>query len=493
MANTKIISHTSIYAISTIIRNITGLVMLPIYTRYLNPSDYAILELLSMSIDFVGIVIANRIGDAVFRFYMTEPDEAKKKGIISTAFLLAVGLNSVGFLILFAGASVISQAVFGSANYAHFLLLFAITLITEALIRIPLHYIRAREKPWFFLAANVFKLFSQVALNIYFVVSLNLGVVGVIYGALISTSILGAILTVYTLKDTGLHFDLAKAKAIFLFSLPISIGGIASFFTTFGDRFFLTHFQSLETVGLYTLAYKFAFIYYALCFGSFNQMWDAQKYKVFNGTNPNATYRSVFNYLNLFMIAAGLAIALLIKEFLMLMSGQSFWLAANLVPTLLLAYLIHSWASYLNFGLLHSKQTKYIAYSDWGSAGLIFILYFALIPTLGAQGAGLATLLTFIFRAWFLHYHSKNYYDMELNFWPTFKLLTLAIVVWLCSQLLPPLNLWLAIVSKSVMLILFTALAIYLPILSGEERDQILLTLKKIGLSTAAKIPGLGK
>ena len=44
----KLVSHTSIYMLGDVLRYSVSLVMLPIYTRYLTPADYGVVELLTM-------------------------------------------------------------------------------------------------------------------------------------------------------------------------------------------------------------------------------------------------------------------------------------------------------------------------------------------------------------------------------------------------------------------------------------------------------------
>ena len=76
----KTAKHSAIYAIGTMFRRLTGLVMLPIYTRSLTPADYGVVELLSMAIEIAGILIGLRISQAMFRYYiLAETDNEKDK------------------------------------------------------------------------------------------------------------------------------------------------------------------------------------------------------------------------------------------------------------------------------------------------------------------------------------------------------------------------------------------------------------------------------
>jgi len=72
----KIISHGKIYLLGNILQRCVSFIMLPIYTRFLTPADYGTIELLSMILDFVGIILGLRIGQSIFRYYA---DYEKKK------------------------------------------------------------------------------------------------------------------------------------------------------------------------------------------------------------------------------------------------------------------------------------------------------------------------------------------------------------------------------------------------------------------------------
>ena len=96
----KAVSHAGIYALGNILRNAVSFIMLPIYTRYLTPADYGVIELLSMLIDFVSIIFGMRLGEAIFRFYSTTTSDRDQKTVISTSIFLSVLLNGVGMILV---------------------------------------------------------------------------------------------------------------------------------------------------------------------------------------------------------------------------------------------------------------------------------------------------------------------------------------------------------------------------------------------------------
>ena len=59
-------------------------VMLPVYTRYLRPSQYGAIELIEMSFDLLTMVAGARLHGGVFRYYYKAETETERNAVIST-------------------------------------------------------------------------------------------------------------------------------------------------------------------------------------------------------------------------------------------------------------------------------------------------------------------------------------------------------------------------------------------------------------------------
>src|SRR5688572_9044388 len=91
--------HTLVYTAGIILGKVASFVMLPVYTRYLTPADYGVLELLGMTIDVIGMITGIGLVAGVFKFYSAEEDAAEKNAFMSTAAVSVVGLAAVTSLI----------------------------------------------------------------------------------------------------------------------------------------------------------------------------------------------------------------------------------------------------------------------------------------------------------------------------------------------------------------------------------------------------------
>ena len=480
MNNSKrIVSHGSIYLLGDVLRYSVSLIMLPIYTRYLTPEDYGTVELLSMLIDFTAILFGARVGQSVFRFYCSASTDREKHGIISSALLLGFTFNGIGAItvILFSGQ--IASLIFSDPSLQDLIVLFAVTLFMLPLTELPLVHIRADKKPWLFFIASLTKLTLQLSLNIYFVVYRNLHVEGVIYSAVISSTLMAVFLTSRSLKLAGFSASISMCKKLFGFSLPIKIATIGSFYLAFGDRYILNHYTDLSQVGLYSLGYKFGFIFMMLSWTPFEKMWDSEKYAIQKTPDARETYQRTFLYFNLFMITLGLCISLFVKDLIRIMSAPEFHSAYSIVPVIIIAYLFQAWSKFCDLGILLSKKTSHLAIAETIAVIVITIAYLGLIPVFGIYGAAWATVIGFISRFLWINHKGSEFYNMQLP-WKKIFLIIATAGFCLALSFLTPEKTAMSIGSRIFLLMLYLTAIYNLPILSPYEKQVLLLKAKHL-------------
>lgn len=474
----SIVGDTKIYMFAEILRNSVSLVMLPIYTRYLTPSDYGSVELLSMLVDFAMIIFGARATEAVFRFYCTTGSSSEKKQVIASSLFLSFFMGVVGAAFVIALSEPLAMLVFDDIAYQRYIILFALTMVLMPLIEISFAYIRAMQNARLFFNFSILKLLIQVSLNIYFVVYLELHVEGVVYSTLFSFVIVGAILTSFTIFSVGMTVTKKACVQLFSFSLPMKLATLGAFFLTFGDRYILSIYTDLSHVGIYSLGYKFAFIFTILSWDAFEKMWDAQKYVIHKKVDARETYQKVFLYMNIVLFTIGLGFSLFVKDLLKIMSAPEFWSAYEVVPIIIMAYIIQSWGRYCDLGIMLQKKTMQIAYAQWFAVVVIAIAYFTLIPALGINGAAWATLIGFTSQFYWLNKKGKAYYDMRLP-WP--RVILVAVLAIACFGLtwFVPDELLLSIVFRVVIFAVFCLLLYVLPVLHDEHKEEIRSNVKK--------------
>jgi len=479
----KTLKHSAIYGIGELLRQLTGFVMLPIYTRYLTPSDYGVVELLTMTIAFVSIFIGLRISQAMFRFYILAEAEKDKQHTVSTVMVTIMVSGSLGSLVVYLAAAPVSMLLFGSTDYLYEVQLFSVVILFGAVIDVCLSYLRARQMPVLFVSIGVVTLVLQVSLNVLFVVFMDLHVKGVVYSVLISNSLIATGLAVYVLSQVGLSYSRSIASRIIKFIAPLMLASVAVFYVGSGDRFFLRFYGGLVEVGLYALAWRVSSIVMTT-FETFQESWFADQFEVVKRKDASEIYNQIFHLLSAIMLLAGAGVALFANDFFHIMTAPAFYAASNSVPIIVTAILFQVLTMFCSFGILYKENTRHIAEANWIKAIIATVGYVLLIPRLGAMGAASAILLAYIVEFVWTYYKSKASYDMGLDWKPVNTMAFMAVVCVLGGLFLPEGDIDFFLVRVVMYCVLLYAF-FKIPRWTREER--------KFMTDCAGRIPGLSK
>jgi O-antigen/teichoic acid export membrane protein len=464
--------HTLVYTAGIILGKVASFLMLPVYTRYLTPADYGVLELLGMTIDVIGMITGVGIVAGVFKFYSEATGRLEKNAVISTAAISVVGLAAATSLLGFAFATQLSVLVFHTEANAIYLRLYFLVYLLQNLEYVPFLLIRAENRSVLFVTINALKLIAMLSLNILFVVYFRMGITGVLTSNLIATSFVGLALSVYMVRRVGIVFSQPRFREMARFGSSIVLWSLSSFVLVFSDRFFLNYSRNTATVGIYSLAYKFAFLMSVLAFTPFETVWTAQRFEIAKEPDAAATYSRVFLYLNVVLGVIGLGICLFIRDLLRVMSDPAFLPAYKVVPPLIAAQIIFVWAAYWNTGIYVSGRTTVFAS---GAVVLVVVTLFInslLIPRFGIYGAASATIAAYTVRFIWIYYFAERYYPIRFKWSGVLSLYALlgAAVALNFSYHPEPLP---ASVAWSTAIFSVTGLLVYNLILSETDRSSI--------------------
>lgn len=389
-----------IYGLQPALSRLVGFLMLPIYTRYLTPADYGVLQLLDTTADVASIIFVAGAIAGTTRFYFKAIEERARLEVLSTAFILLSIHAAIGATVLILGAGLAHDVILRGFGTPGQVQIAALNFWTATLSSVPMLYLQVRQKAATFTVLGVGRLILQLSLNILFVVGLEWGVTGVLVSTLITNVAIGSVLAVTLLRVTGFRFSRAVWADMRRFGRPIKWTNAGSYVLNFGDRYFIQAFAGPAAVGLYGIAYQFGFVYSQFFTAPFLRAWSPVRFML--GNEPpdtrNPVYDRAFFLFSVLLLVGYTAFALGIRPVLMIMTTPEFHSAASFVPVIVAAYVAQAWTETWRFQIDMSEQTKYYAYATLLSVAVILVLYTVLIPPYGAAGAAWATFLGFAFR-----------------------------------------------------------------------------------------------
>ena len=125
--------NSFIYTIGTVFTRGIGILLVPIYTRYLTPSEYGVIDLFIILTSLISLTIALEIHQAVVRFYQDTEDEDEKMKYVSTAFIFTVFVYMIYLIISFSFSDIFTLWLLDDIKYKSIFLLATFSVFTSGL------------------------------------------------------------------------------------------------------------------------------------------------------------------------------------------------------------------------------------------------------------------------------------------------------------------------------------------------------------------------
>lgn len=469
----KLLKHSSIYGFGSILGKAVGFFMIPIYTHYLTPLDYGVFELLDLTVTILGILVGMGIGSAILRFYYYYELQEDKYEVISTALIIITLVVSISVALCILAASEISSFVFGSIQYSYFLQLVLISFFFTTIATIPESFLRAEQKSTIYTSITVGTLILNLSLNIYFIVVLKIGLLGILYASVLMRFLNMVVNLSVCIPKIKFRVSLVKLKEMLKFGIPLMPANFGLFILNFADRFILKHFSNLEDVGLYSLGYKFAFMISLLIISPFTMIWQAQMFEISKKRNAKEIFSRFLTYFSLVVITAAFVLSIFIKDIISLIAPPNFNSAYKVVPIISLGYVFYGFYYFFQVGILLEKKTKFLGFAVLFSALSNIILNILLIPIFGAMGAGIAALLSFLFISLSTYIFSQKLYKINYEFKRILKTLSVAIFLFILLLFLDTDSLLLNILVKIIFVIVFYVILYVAKFFKDDEVKKI--------------------
>ncbi|WP_019026218.1 lipopolysaccharide biosynthesis protein [Colwellia piezophila] len=421
----NLLNQSALYGLSIFMMKGISLVMLPIYTSYIMPSDYGRLEVLVVFSNIASIVLGFGLVEALYRFVGLADGIEQKKRHAAECLLVAGILAVISYGVFHFYSKDLLPFLPGKITENELYLL-GVALSVGGLINIPLAWLRITERAGLFFTISMLKVVIQVSLTFYWLVN-GWGITSILAAGAVSSVIVAIILCVIQLKETHISFSIRHIKNIITYAGPIFIGGAATFTLSGMDRWLLAeNFGAIE-IAAYAIAIKFALVP-TLLIQPFTLWWFPKRFSVLkeqDGKNINAHFAVLGAITSVLLCGSlGLLGPLLIQQ----LTPTAYHGAIAILPWLLLCTLLKMLADLLNLGCFVEKSTQLqmninLVASAFG--GLLLIL---LVPLFRVEGALTALIAANAIRMVLFYYFSQKKVYLPYKFGYLYPAISAAVV-----------------------------------------------------------------
>jgi O-antigen/teichoic acid export membrane protein len=468
-----LLTHSSIYGLGTVVAQLVSFLLLPLYTRYLTPGDYGILSIVEVSSDIIGIIVTVGIARALARFYYENDKSSERNTVLSTTYItyLIIAL-SVLFPLMYIGEP-LAKLLFSSGEYGLYFRISILSLVLGGIVDIGMMYLRLIKKSTIFILITLTRLVLLIILNIIFIVHYQMGILGILYSGLIVKGIYAIGMTGIILWKTGINFSSSISRRLLSYGFPMIFSNLGSAMVKQSDKYFVLYFISAADMGIYSLALKLGNAVHNLLTVPFNMAYIPRRFEIMNRGDAKEIYSKIFTYYIFLMGYIGLTLSVLIPEILKMMVSPDFIRAKEIVPLVVLSMIIFGCHYHFDFGILHAKKTKLLAYISilCGLAQIALNIIF--IRAYGLLGAVSSSIIALGLQAFLLYLVSERLYRIEYDFRRIFQYLALACIFYGISTQIQADTLFLNVMVKIILIILFPLTAILLKVISPQEKVKL--------------------
>jgi O-antigen/teichoic acid export membrane protein len=386
--------HSAIYGLGGLVQRILAVLLLPVYTRYLSPADYGIVETLIGLTTVLVITLRLGITNAFFRFYFDSPDQSHRRLVLRTSFWFTMAMATLGLVVGVAFSREISTALFGSSGEAEVVAAAFVALWAQMNYEQLTSLFRVEERSVAYLAASLANIALTIAATLLLVVALDAGPLGVVVGNFTGTLLVYAALVGYRREQLGLQLDRRLLREMNRFGMPLVPSALFLWVTNFSDRFFLVKLTDTEEVGLYSVGVRIASAM-ALLLTAFRTAWPAFAYSIDDDREARRTYAFVLTYLVLATSWVATGLALLSPWLVDWIAAPAFSSSSRVVGPLAFAVVVFAGYVVVAIGVGRARRTQF----NWvvtGAAAIVNVaLNLLLIPPYGMMGAAVATIAAY--------------------------------------------------------------------------------------------------
>jgi O-antigen/teichoic acid export membrane protein len=395
--------NTAIIAVGKLSSQIVTFLLLPLYTHYLNPSEYGFADLAMTYILLLVPALTLQLEMASFRYLVdVRKDEAGRVRVLSNIVSMAIPL-ALPWLVLFAAVGLAIDF-----EYTWAILVTAVALLCSNMAQQMARGLGDNMK---FAIASIFIGFVTLVGAVVFIALLDWKVDGMLLsiaaGNVVATLYLTMKLQLYKYIRFG-ERDKKLQREILGYSVPLVPNSVSWWVINASDRTIISMMIDTAANGIYAVASK-----YGAILNSFNSIflmsWTEAASLHIDSPDRDKFFSQVANIAVRLFGAMGLGLIAIMPFVFPWMVNEEFNEAYLYIPIMIIGVLFGVIVSVYSAIYVAKKKTKQVMNTSLVAALLNIVLTIALVPFFGLYAAAGSTAVAFLAMAIYRHYDAKKY------------------------------------------------------------------------------------
>ena len=390
-----ILREAGIYTIINGIASLFPFLLIPLITRYIEPSDYGIYAIFLVGINLLMPLIGIGSETAAGRKYV-DKEKINYPSYISTAITLTIVLSIIVLLTLnFLAPTLNTLLPIPKEWYPKWIAV----AWAQTIIGLILVINQMNHKPFHF---GIWRIGRALILNLLFLllIILNLtnweNLLNIVVVTHLSLAFFG-IVWLFKIKLINLSFSKIHLVHIIQYGLPLVPHMLAAAIITATDRIILNSFLNERAVGIYTIGYQAGLIMFIVS-QSINRAWTPWFYEKLKNNSHIDNINSIKTLYKLILLFIIISFLLCLAGwiFLPFLFGSMYLKSVNVFYWIVIAFLTQGLWSLFSSYLYYTGETIWISLSSMTAAIMNIGISIILVINFGLIGAALGTFIAYL-------------------------------------------------------------------------------------------------
>ena len=416
----KLAKQTAVYGISTIVVRFLSYLLTPYYTRIFGQETYGVVTDIYALIPLALTLLTMGMESSYFRFSAKAEEaggdvKAAKRRLFATTW----GVTSLAAAVFFLATAFFRDGIarmMGEAYVAHpeYVVWVGLIILFDVWACIPFSRLREQGRALLFVGIKALNVVMNVALAVAFGVAglfaTEFGV-GWVFVANLIASVVTWLAILGTADRTVPKINWALLAAIFAYSLPLLVGGLAGTANEFIDRQLIKYLVpegAMAQLGIYGAITKIAVVMML-----FYQMYRLAAEPFFLSNFRKSDFVAMNAAALKYYVMASMVIFLciaLFRDVFALIVGREFREGIFILPVVLGANVLSGVWLNLSFWYKREERTQLAVWVTFTGLFFTVVMNVALVPALGYVGAAWARLASEAAMVGVSYWLNRRYY-----------------------------------------------------------------------------------
>ncbi len=388
----KLATNTLIFAIGTFSSKVLSFLLMPFVTRMLKTGDYGSADLIQQTANVLIPIVFLQINSAALRFALDK--EANKADV----FTVGIRTTIKGFFVFLLFAYPISLIKINDFHLGDYIILIYVFVLVSGTRQLCQQFVRGCGHVKTFAIDGIIATATTLLFNVVFLGPLHWGVTGYVV-AIIASDACSIIFFFVSqklwrfVKIKGV--DRTLSRSMLKYSVPLMPTIILWWIINVSDRYMVTYFIDSSANGLYTAASKIP--NFVIMFSSiFIDAWQLSAVDEYNNEDTANFFTKIFRIYSGGIFAIASALIIFCQLLTKILVAKNYYDSWEFVPVLVMATSMSCLVNFLASVYMAEKKSIMAMVTALTGAVANVVLNLILIPRMGAIGAAVATVISFI-------------------------------------------------------------------------------------------------